>query len=102
MRKDVQHFISQCNTCQQVKYETKKSADLLQPLPIPTAIWEDLFPWILSLAYHHPRVILLLLLWWIVFQRVLTLAHFLQNMELLRWLLFLWNWFANTMASLVA
>jgi len=42
MRKDVEHFISQCSTCQQVKYETKKPTGLLQPLPIPTAIWEDI------------------------------------------------------------
>ena len=61
MRKDVQHFISQCSTCQQVKYETKKPAGLLQPLSIPTAIWEDLsLDFITGLP--HPRAILLLLL----------------------------------------
>ncbi|PNX55569.1 hypothetical protein L195_g049198, partial [Trifolium pratense] len=42
MDKDVQEFISHCLTCQQIKYETKKTPGLLQPLPIPTAIWEDL------------------------------------------------------------
>nr|KYP55263.1 Retrotransposable element Tf2 [Cajanus cajan] len=42
MRADVQHFVAQCHTCQQLKYETKKPAGLLQPLPIPSAIWEDL------------------------------------------------------------
>ena len=102
MCKDVQHFISQCSTCQQVKYETKKPSGLLQPLSIPKQPFGKTFPWILSPAYHHPRAILLLLLWWIVFLRVLTLAHFLQNMGLSRWLLLLWTWFANTMASLVA
>ncbi|GAU29612.1 hypothetical protein TSUD_164620 [Trifolium subterraneum] len=42
MHKDVQTFISQCSVCQQVKYETRKTPGLLHPLPIPTAIWEDL------------------------------------------------------------
>jgi hypothetical protein len=43
MRTDVQQFISQCSVCQQMKYETKKTLGLLQPLPIPTTIWEDLY-----------------------------------------------------------
>lgn len=42
MRKEVKQFISQCHICQQIKYKTKKPAGLLQPLPLPSAIWEDL------------------------------------------------------------
>lgn len=42
MRKDVQEFVAQCNICQKTKYETKMPSGLLQPLPIPSAIWEDL------------------------------------------------------------
>ncbi|PNX89643.1 hypothetical protein L195_g045765 [Trifolium pratense] len=42
MNKDVQLFISQCSICQQLKYETRKTPGLLQPLPVPTTIWEDL------------------------------------------------------------
>jgi hypothetical protein len=42
MRQSVQDFVTTCSTCQQIKTETKKPAGLLQPLPIPTAIWEDL------------------------------------------------------------
>ena len=42
MRNQVQQFVKNCTTCQQVKYETKKPSGLLQPLPIPQAIWEDL------------------------------------------------------------
>ncbi|GAU40605.1 hypothetical protein TSUD_28110 [Trifolium subterraneum] len=42
MRNSVQQFVSTCPTCQLIKPETKKPAGLLQPLPIPTGIWEDL------------------------------------------------------------
>ncbi|PNX92970.1 Ty3/gypsy retrotransposon protein, partial [Trifolium pratense] len=42
MRNHVKEFITNCSICQQVKYETKKPSGLLQPLPIPHAIWEDL------------------------------------------------------------
>lgn len=42
MWKDVHAFISEYLTCQQVKYKTRNPASLLQPLPIPTFIWEDL------------------------------------------------------------
>jgi hypothetical protein len=35
MKKDLTHYVSICVTCQKVKAEHKKSAGLLQPLPIP-------------------------------------------------------------------
>lgn len=35
IREDVAHHVSQCLNCQQTKYETKKSAGLLCPLPVP-------------------------------------------------------------------
>ncbi|XP_061376328.1 uncharacterized protein LOC133318356 [Gastrolobium bilobum] len=42
MRKHVKEFVQNCHICQQVKYETSKVAGLLQPLPIPEGIFEDL------------------------------------------------------------
>lgn len=40
---NVRDFVHQCTTCQSTKYETRKSAGLLQPLPVPVAVWEVLF-----------------------------------------------------------
>ncbi|GJX25327.1 ty3-gypsy retrotransposon protein [Tanacetum coccineum] len=41
MRKSVEEFIWNCLVCQQTKYSTQVTGGLLQPLPTPTAVWED-------------------------------------------------------------
>ena len=42
MKKDIQAYVSQCLTCQKVKYDRGKQPGLLQPLPIPSAPWESI------------------------------------------------------------
>ncbi|GAU25035.1 hypothetical protein TSUD_155090 [Trifolium subterraneum] len=42
MRKDIQTFIRNCSTCQTCKSDYAASPGLLQPLPIPSQIWEDI------------------------------------------------------------
>ena len=42
MLRDVKTFVRNYNTCQQVKPIMRKSAGLLQPILIPSGIWEDL------------------------------------------------------------
>ncbi|GJW72186.1 ty3-gypsy retrotransposon protein [Tanacetum coccineum] len=41
MRNSVKDFIRKCLVCQQTKYTTQAMGGLLQPLPTPTAVWED-------------------------------------------------------------
>nr|GEY95862.1 hypothetical protein [Tanacetum cinerariifolium] len=41
MRKSVEEFIRNCLVCQQTKYCAQVIGGLLQPLPTPTAVWED-------------------------------------------------------------
>jgi len=41
MKRDVQHYIQRCDVCQRNKHDTMTLAGLLQPLPIPNRLWED-------------------------------------------------------------
>ncbi|GAU44212.1 hypothetical protein TSUD_370750 [Trifolium subterraneum] len=42
MKNTVQEFVKACDTCQRQKYLTSSPGGLLQPLPLPDRIWEDL------------------------------------------------------------
>ena len=42
LREDVATFVANCRDCQSTKYEAKKLAGLLCPLPVPHRPWEDL------------------------------------------------------------
>lgn len=42
LTKDVQHYIRNCTICQACKYDTTASPGLLQTLPVPRAVWEDI------------------------------------------------------------
>lgn len=42
MRRDIKYHVQQCMVCQQQKRSQQSPAGLLQPLPIPSQIWEEL------------------------------------------------------------
>lgn len=42
LRDDVAQYVSHCADCQVTKYEAKRLAGLLCPLPVPFRPWEDL------------------------------------------------------------
>ncbi|PNX93203.1 hypothetical protein L195_g016354 [Trifolium pratense] len=42
MKQDIKLFVQNCLICQQAKHDTRAPAGLLQPLPIPEQVWEDI------------------------------------------------------------
>jgi hypothetical protein len=42
MQKRIRDFVRECDVCQRQKYSATTPGGLLQPLPIPNAVWEDL------------------------------------------------------------
>lgn len=40
MRRDIRDFVAACNVCQATKYVRDTPNGLIQPLPIPTMVWE--------------------------------------------------------------
>ncbi|CAJ2630725.1 unnamed protein product [Trifolium pratense] len=60
MRTDVKEFINCCVVCQQTKYSTAKPGGLLQPLPIPSNIWEDIsLDFVTGLPLSHGYTVIL-------------------------------------------
>jgi hypothetical protein len=42
MRKDVRSYVAACDICQRNKSEARSPTGLLQPLPVPSQVWEEI------------------------------------------------------------
>ena len=42
LKQDVEQFVKQCLVCQQAKHLNTHTPGLLQPLPIPQGVWQDI------------------------------------------------------------
>ncbi|XP_052728408.1 transposon Tf2-1 polyprotein isoform X1 [Vigna angularis] len=73
IKKDVTEFVARCSVCQQHKYLSSSPQGLLQPLPIPNAVWEDLsLDFIVRLPKSRGHDAIL-----VVVDRLSKYAHFL-------------------------
>ena len=72
MRKDVETFVKTCLICQQTKYATQATAGLLQPLPVPQQVWDELtMDFVVSLPESHGYTVIM-----VVVDRLSKYAHF--------------------------
>ncbi|GKE69763.1 ty3-gypsy retrotransposon protein, partial [Tanacetum coccineum] len=73
LKKDVTRFITECVTCQQTKYSTQKPYGLLQALPIPNQVWEEIsMDFITNLPSSNGKTAI-----WVIVDRLTKFAHFL-------------------------
>lgn len=69
----IQEFVQQCLICQQAKHELCKSPGLLQPLPIPQGVWQDIsLDFIEGLPLSDSKNVIL-----VVVDRFTKFAHFI-------------------------
>ncbi|GJW86965.1 ty3-gypsy retrotransposon protein [Tanacetum coccineum] len=72
MRKSVETFIRNCLVCQQTKYFTQAPGGLLQPLSMPSQVWEDVsMDFIMGLPVYKGLLVIL-----VVVDRFSKHAHF--------------------------
>ncbi|PNY14541.1 hypothetical protein L195_g011223 [Trifolium pratense] len=73
MNKDIWDYVQKCVICQQAKTVHTSPAGLLQPLPIPSQVWEDIamdFITGLPLSYSYTTIM-------VVVDRLTKYAHFI-------------------------
>jgi hypothetical protein len=72
MRKDVEEFVKSCVICQQMKSTNHAPYGLLQPLPIPNKVWEDIsMDFIVGLPSFQSHTVI-----FVVVDRLSKAAHF--------------------------
>ncbi|GJV33354.1 ty3-gypsy retrotransposon protein [Tanacetum coccineum] len=73
LRKDVTRFIREFTICQQTKYSRQKPYGLLQALPIPNQVWEEIsMDFITNLPTSKGKSAI-----WVIVDRLTKFAHFI-------------------------
>lgn len=73
MKTDVESLIKQCSVCQHNKHSHQHPSGLLQPLPIPEGVWQDLsMDFIEALPKSQGHTVIL-----VVVDRLSKYAHFI-------------------------
>jgi hypothetical protein len=72
LRQSVETFVASCLTCPQIKCSNQVPAGLLQPLPIPECVWEDIaMDFITGLPVSQDATVI-----FVVVDRLSKYAHF--------------------------
>lgn len=72
MSRDVKNLVKECSVCQQHKSSTQRPFGLLNPLPIPSQVWEDIaMDFITKLPLAHGKSTI-----WVIVDRLTKYAHF--------------------------
>ncbi|KAL4582832.1 hypothetical protein LXL04_007393 [Taraxacum kok-saghyz] len=73
MKQDTLTYVKECATCQSVKYPTRKPYGLLQTLPVPTDVWNDIsMDFITHLPPSQGKTAI-----WVIVDRFTKFAHFI-------------------------
>lgn len=73
MHADVKDYVKKCSTCQFSKYSTHSPYGLLQPLPTPNQVWEEIsMDFITNLPCSANKTVI-----WVVVDRFTKFAHFI-------------------------
>lgn len=73
MHRDVKKFVNTCSICQHNKYNTRAPYGLLQPLPLPQQVWDDIsMDFITNLPPSNHKTTI-----WVIVDRLTKFAHFI-------------------------
>jgi hypothetical protein len=71
MKREIDRYVSECDTCQRIKASHLKSAGALQPLSIPSWKWDDISMYFIvglpNTSRHHDSI-------WVIMDRLTKVA----------------------------